>query len=108
MDRAHPHASPSSSVPETPKLSQGGTEYRDSRLEEDTSGSDTIDFDDGWTENTNVPRRRMGMIQVASLAINQMVGSGILRVPGSVLEMTGSKKLSIGFWIMAGVYTILK
>lgn len=36
-----------------------------------------------------------------------MVGSGIFTVPGIVLALTRSKGISIGLWIVGGVYSIL-
>lgn len=80
-----------------------------SHSERDEPGdSDNASTDSAWTEATNVPRRRMGLIQVVSLMINQMIGSGVFTTPGIVLLLTGSKYTSLVLWALGGVYTFLR
>src|ERR1700710_1195985 len=100
-------SSPSVFTAESPKAAQGFDGHHAERPGEEDNSSGIAAVDDNWTEHTNVTRRRIGSLSVASLAINQMVGSGIFSVPGLVLEFTGSKPLSIGFWVLGGVYTLL-
>lgn len=72
---------------------------------EDTDGASvTTDF----TESTNVPKRRIGLMQVTSLMINQMVGTGIFQTPGIVLFLTGSKPISLALWGIGGIYSLMR
>jgi hypothetical protein len=80
-----------------------------SHSERDKPGnSDDVSIDATWTESTDVPRRRMGLIQVVSLMVNQMIGSGVFSTPGVVLLLTGSKSMSLVLWALGGVYTFLR
>lgn len=76
--------------------------------ENDSDGSDTASLGPAWTESTDVPRRKMGLIQVMSLMINQMIGTGIFSTPGYILLLTGSKPLSLVLWAVGGIYTLLR
>lgn len=72
------------------------------------SERDDVSIDATWTESTDVPRRRMGLIQVVSLMVNQMIGSGVFSTPGVVLLLTGTKYTSLVLWALGGVYTFLR
>jgi amino acid transporter len=50
----------------------------------------------------------MGLIQVVSLMVNQMIGSGVFSTPGVVLLLTGTKYTSLVLWALGGVYTFLR
>jgi hypothetical protein len=56
------------------------------------------------TENT-VLEPTMGVLDVASVIINKMVGTGIFTVPGQVLVSTGDKGTSLVLWAMGGIWT---
>jgi hypothetical protein len=56
---------------------------------------------------TNVPPKSLTTFDLGALVFNKMVGTGIFTVPGHVLEATGSKKISIVFWVVGGVYTAM-
>ena len=58
------------------------------------------------SENSVLPRN-LGRVQIASLMINTMIGSGILTTPGSVLLSARSKTVAILLWAVGGVYTVL-
>lgn len=64
-------------------------------------------FDTRWTESTDVPRRQLGVFPVASLMINQMVGTGIFTTPAYVLLVTKSKPLTLGLFVLGGVYNFI-
>jgi hypothetical protein len=57
--------------------------------------------------NTNVPPKSLTTFDLGALVFNKMVGTGIFTVPGHVLEATGSKTISICFWVAGGVYTAM-
>jgi amino acid transporter len=59
-----------------------------------------------FTEDRHLGRT-LGTLDVSALILNKMVGTGIFTVPGLVLELTGSKGVSVGFWVLGGVYSIL-
>ena len=69
--------------------------------------SDGASVDTAFTETTNIPRRSLGTMDVASLIINQMVGTGIFVTPGLVLSMTKSKPISLVLWAMGGFWSYL-
>jgi hypothetical protein len=56
---------------------------------------------------TTVPPKSLTTFDLGALVLNKMVGTGIFTVPGHVLEATGSKKISIVFWVAGGVYTAM-
>jgi hypothetical protein len=56
------------------------------------------------TEYTFI-QRPMGVLDVASVILNKMVGTGIFTVPGQVLVSTGSKKISLVLWAVGGIWT---
>ena len=74
-------------------------------LEEE--GSVIESLNSNWTESTDVPRRQLGVLSVASLMINQMVGTGIFTKPAYVLLVTKSKPLTLGFFALGGVYNMI-
>lgn len=51
--------------------------------------------------------RTLGTLDVSALILNKMVGTGIFTTPGIVLSLTRSKGLSVGFWVLGGLYSIL-
>lgn len=69
---------------------------------------DDVSVDAAWTESTDVPRRRLGFIQVSALMINQMIGTGIFSTPATVLLLTGSKPISLALWAVGGIYSFLR
>lgn len=77
------------------------------RSDVDKNASIAESFDTAWTESTDVPRRQLGVLKVTSLMINQMVGTGIFTTPAYVLLMTKSKPLTLGLFILGGVYNFL-
>ena len=77
------------------------------RSDVDKNVSIAESFDTAWTESTDVPRRQLGVLKVTSLMINQMVGTGIFTTPAYVLLMTKSKPLTLGLFILGGVYNFL-
>jgi len=56
------------------------------------------------TEDTFI-QRPMGILDVASVILNKMVGTGIFTVPGQVLVSTGSKRISLVLWAVGGLWT---
>jgi len=56
------------------------------------------------TERSTI-ERPMGVLDVAAVIINKMVGTGIFTVPGQVLVSTGDKKISLILWAMGGIWT---
>jgi amino acid transporter len=59
-----------------------------------------------FTEDRHLGRT-LGTLDVSALILNKMVGTGIFTVPGIVLTLTGSKRISLGFWVLGGVYSML-
>jgi len=73
--------------------------------------------------DTSIARRNLKVVDVAALILNKMVrdvmsgrrfraevpkvGTGIFTTPGAVLLATGSVHLSIGLWIVGGVYSLV-
>jgi amino acid transporter len=51
--------------------------------------------------------RTLGTLDVSALILNKMVGTGIFTLPGIVLGLTRSKRISVGFWVVGGVYSML-
>ena len=72
------------------------------------SEDDTGSINTNWTESTDVPRREMKFLQVFSMMVNQMIGSGIFNTPAYILLLTKSKQLSLVLWFLGGVYTFLR
>lgn len=59
---------------------------------------------DAWTETKTVKNRHLSTIEAASLIVNKMIGTGIFTTPGIVLQLTQSKKVALGLWILGGFY----
>ncbi|KAK6535901.1 hypothetical protein TWF281_000152 [Arthrobotrys megalospora] len=53
------------------------------------------------------PARKLGTIEVASLIINKMVGSGIVTGPAQVLLYTGRKDYALLLWGLGFLYTLV-
>jgi hypothetical protein len=50
----------------------------------------------------------LGSLDVFSLIVNQMIGTGIYTAPTTVLLLTGDKQLSLGLWAVGFFYTIMR
>ena len=59
-----------------------------------------------FSETTEM-RRELGLMEVLSIVINRIIGSGIFRTPGSMMAVVGSVALFYGSWILGGLITIL-
>ena len=59
---------------------------------------------------TNAPREAtyLGVIDVFSLIVNKMIGTGIYTAPTTVLLLTGSKQVSLVLWVIGFVYTVMR
>ncbi|KAF3284100.1 hypothetical protein TWF970_011321 [Orbilia oligospora] len=53
------------------------------------------------------PARKLGTIEVASLIINKMIGSGIVTGPAQVLLYTGRKDYALLLWGLGFLYTLV-
>ena len=53
------------------------------------------------------PKKNLGFVQITSLILNSVIGSGIFTTPGYVLALTRSKPISLVLWAVGGVYTAL-
>lgn len=62
---------------------------------------------DSTSEHTYLGPKDLGMIDVAALIINKMIGTGIFTTPGLVLSLTGNKTISLILWICGGVWATL-
>jgi len=60
------------------------------------------------TEQTTVDRKDLGTWDVAALIINKQIGTGIYTTPGLVLSLTGSKTISLGLWLVGGIWAMLR
>jgi hypothetical protein len=60
-----------------------------------------------YTE-TRPLKKRLGILDVMALIMNKMIGAGFFTTPETVLLLTKSKSLSIGLWIVGGVYSIIR
>lgn len=60
-----------------------------------------------YTE-TRPLKKRLGILDVMALIMNKMIGAGFFTTPGTVLLLTQSKSLSIGLWIVGGVYSVIR
>jgi len=61
-----------------------------------------------FTENTTVPRRNLGYIQVTSLMLNACLGGGFyFTTPGYVLALVRSKRVCLVLWAIGGIYSAL-
>jgi hypothetical protein len=49
--------------------------------------------------------RQKGTWDVLALVLNKMIGTGIFTVPGLVLALTQSTRVSVGLWVAGGLYT---
>lgn len=58
------------------------------------------------TETATVISRPLGVVDVAAVVFNKMVGAGIYTVPGQVLLSLGDKSLAVLFWACGGIYTL--
>jgi hypothetical protein len=60
------------------------------------------------SEHTFIPRRDLGLFDVAALIINKQIGTGIFTTPGLVLSLTGSKTTSTILWFCGGIWSFLR
>lgn len=93
---SNPPEKPAGLAPEAPGSSGGHDD------------NDAQSVSSAWTESTLVPRRSLGSVQCSSMMINQMIGTGIFTTPGYVLQLTKSKPLALGLWVVVGIYSLLR
>lgn len=60
-----------------------------------------------YTEDRDL-KRRLGVLDVAALIMNKMIGAGFFTTPGTVLFLTQSKRLSIVLWVLGGIYSMMR
>ncbi|KAF3911067.1 hypothetical protein AA313_de0204548 [Arthrobotrys entomopaga] len=53
------------------------------------------------------PAKKLGTIEVASLIINKMIGTGIVTGPAQVLLYTGNKNYALLLWGLGFIYTLV-
>jgi len=72
--------------------------------------------DDGY-EVTTLPeeeqvniegRKELGALDIFSLIVNKMIGTGVFTAPAQVFLLTGWKTISILMWVIGFVYSILR
>lgn len=83
----------------------GITEKHTGKQIQDTLDDDSIHPPSDWSESSNVPRRDLGFLQIFSLIVNSVVGTGIFTQPGLVLALTKSKPIALGLWVAGSAYT---
>lgn len=93
-------------VPDVDSSRDPAAETDDIRLR-NPEEADNISLPSNWSETTNVPKRTLGFIQITSLMINSVIGTGIFNTPGYVLALTRSKPLALSFWALGGIYTAM-
>ncbi len=86
-------------------LGNDTTDERSAGQRPDVLDDDSIQPPSDWSEITNVPRRNLGFMQILSLIVNSVVGTGIFTQPGFVLALTKSKPIALALWAAGGVYT---
>jgi hypothetical protein len=60
------------------------------------------------TQFTIIPRRDLGLFDVAALIINKQIGAGIFTTPGLVLSLTQSKTIATVLWVCGGLWSFLR
>jgi hypothetical protein len=61
-----------------------------------------------FTENTIVPRRNLGFVQVTSLMLNGCLGNPFFfSTPGYVLALVRSKRISLVLYAVGAIYSAL-
>jgi hypothetical protein len=60
------------------------------------------------TERVYLEPQDLGILDVAALIINKMIGTGIFTTPGIVLQATGNKNIALSMWVVGGVWTFLR
>lgn len=81
----------------------------DAPSEEDKWGRALEEFrlEGNYSERESIPERNLGVVQIASLTINSMIGSGIVTTPGYILLLTNSKTVALLLWGAGGAYTLI-
>ncbi|KAI5782388.1 amino acid permease-domain-containing protein [Peziza echinospora] len=80
-----------------------------------SQGSIELQSDGGSNEGSNTTTKPVApahppdleLWDLFTLNINHMIGQGIFITPGVILSLTDSKAVSLAFWIIGGIYTIL-
>ena len=89
----------------------GNTSQRPLRLRglrNRNTGNNLSEDQSMFTEETTVPRRNLGFIQVTSLMLNACLGGGFyFTTPGYVLALVRSKRVCLVLWAVGGLYSAL-
>ena len=76
----------------------------------------TYDWDDvepdgshnaAFTETVPVTKANLNVLDVASLILNKMIGTGIFTTPGTIMLLNHSKGLTVALWALGGPYCLL-
>ena len=49
----------------------------------------------------------IGLVQGCTIIVGSIIGSGIFIAPGGVLKQTGSVNMSLGIWILSGLFSMV-
>ena len=49
----------------------------------------------------------IGLMQGCTIIVGSIIGSGIFIAPGGVLKQTGSVNMSLGIWILSGLFSMV-
>eukprot|EP00092_Neocalanus_flemingeri_P066384 GFUD01080851.1.p1 GENE.GFUD01080851.1~~GFUD01080851.1.p1 ORF type:complete len:507 (-),score=117.75 GFUD01080851.1:107-1573(-) len=49
----------------------------------------------------------LGLVQGCTIIVGSIIGSGIFIAPGGVLKQTGSVNMSLGIWILSGLFSMV-
>ena len=60
-----------------------------------------------FTETVAVTKANLNVLDVASLILNKMIGTGIFTTPGTILLLNHSKGLTVALWALGGPYCLL-
>lgn len=85
------------------------TPYQDDYIEEmqmdGSEEADTRSLPSNFSEGKKIPKRNLGFVQITSLMVNSVIGSGIFTTPGYVLALTKCKSVAMALWFAGGAYT---
>ena len=51
--------------------------------------------------------RRIRLLDVVTMNVNSMIGTGIFTTPGMILALTRSKTMALTFWLAGPIYSLL-
>lgn len=68
--------------------------------------TESIATSDQAQRRTSIPKT-LGTFDVASFNINKMIGTGIFTTPGTVLALTGDKRVALAMWIFGWAHTYI-